>query len=590
MSDSSDDEYGPITASWGTQAPVEEPAKPEGWDSLVDPNVKVGPNDVGSGNLHRRGTNYKPIDEELILARRKNIQVPKQKMLEAIRETELSLGLPESKEKPRKGKPKKKLTGKPASDKFSYTKPYTPTTNYVSAPPPPSTTRPPPPPSTNGSTWANTNLVDTPFWEKKDNAPPTIQSYNHSNSKQAVDNKAWAAAVKEVVSDPDDVNDNSPTGWVIADKFSKASNAERARPAAKVTWASNNDVDNSVNDNWGTVRTQDHSENKWGYVRAGDPGKDEAQPSWTSSQPQTLTTNHQGANGDKSSGSDWQAAANNWNTPMPAEAPASSSNGNDWGSANKEPKWGTTTSNDWTASSTATANSTATTTPTPTNATGTWGSYNNQQQNGDWGASNVNTASNWGSNSTATTTTPNTYSNDQHIPSDKPSWLNSIPDKRPESQSSRFSDPYKQRYSEVPIDIPEPVNYRRDGRIAPLKTAPPPPPENSLLITIKVELSESIKVMVDIRELDDPYQLAVNFGTKNNVNSPKVIEALTKLFTAQKELGLKKKNQRLQRRVLPKNYDNVYSNQSSPNTKFSTYSRPPSAAPSPTPFTRKVYY
>lgn len=172
MSDS-DEEYGPITTSWGTQAPV-EPAKPEGWDSLIDPSVKVGPNDVGSGNLHRRGTNFKPINEELILAQRKNIQVPKKKMLEAIRATEMTLGLPETKEKPRKAKPKKK-SGKPTLDKFSHSKPHAPTTNYIPLPPsttrpPPSTTRPPPPATDgNSSSWLNTNLVDTPFWEKKIN-------------------------------------------------------------------------------------------------------------------------------------------------------------------------------------------------------------------------------------------------------------------------------------------------------------------------------------------------------------------------------------------------------------------------------------
>ncbi|KAK4521514.1 protein transport protein gos1 [Mucor velutinosus] len=564
MSDSSDEEYGPITASWGTQVPVEEPAKSEGWDSLIDPNVKVGPNDVGSGNLHRRGTNYKPINEEIILARRKNIQVPKEKMLEAIRETELSLGLPESKEKPRKGKPKKKPTGKPkkkptgkpAPAKCSNTRPYTPTTNYVSAPPPPSTTRPPPPPSTNGSSWSNTNLVDTPFWEKKSNTPPTIQAYNKLNSKPAVDNTDWAAAVKDVVPNPDGLNDSSPAGWVIADKSNKASNAEKTKPAAKVTWTSNKDEDISANNNRGTVKAQDRPENKWGHAKAGDPGKDERQPSWGSSQTQALTTSNQGADSAKSIGNDWQAAANNWITPTPTEAPTITSNNNDWISASKESNWETTTNNKWTASSTTTT----TTTKAPTNPTDAWGAYFNRQQNGDWTSPNANKASNWGSNRTATTTTTNTYPNDHHIPSDKPSWLNSIPDRLSESQSSRFSNPRKQRYSEVPIDIPEPVNYRRDGRITPLKTALPPPPENSLLITIKVELSESIKVMVDIRELDDPYKLAVDFGAKNNVNSPKVIEALTKLFAAQKELGLKKKNQRLRRRVQPKNYDNVYSN------------------------------
>lgn len=390
--------------------------------------------------------------------------------------------------------------------------------------------------------------------------------------------------MKEVVSNSDDMSGSNPTGWVIADKLNKASNAEKAKPTAKAAWAPNNDVDNSVNDKWGAVRAQDHSENKWGYVKAGDLDNDKTQASWESPQSRASTANSKGANNDKSAGSNWQTAANNWNTPTLTEAPAVSSNNSDWKLAGSDSNWGTSVSNEWAASSTATTNFTAT--AAPTNPTDAWGSFDNQQQNGGQASPNVN----WDFNGTATTTTTTTYSNDQHIPSNKPSWLNSIPYKRPESQSSRFSNPHKQRYSEVPIDIPEPVNYRRDGRITPLKTAPPPPPENSLLISIKVELSESIKVMVDIRELDDPYKLAVDFGASNNINSPKVIEALTKLFTAQKELGLKKKNQRLQRRVQPKNYGNVYSNQSSPPTKFSTYSRPPPTAPSPAPFARKVYY
>ncbi|KAI8637056.1 hypothetical protein BD408DRAFT_425228 [Parasitella parasitica] len=155
----SDEEYGPIAATWGNQVPVQ----PAGWHSLVDPDVKIGPNDVGSGNLHRRGTNYKPIDEELILAHRKNIQVSKKTMMEAIRTTELTLGLPESKEKPRKGKPKKK-----AADRFLQPKPHPLATSHIPPPPPPSTTRIPPS-AANGvsSSWLNSNLVDTPFWEKK---------------------------------------------------------------------------------------------------------------------------------------------------------------------------------------------------------------------------------------------------------------------------------------------------------------------------------------------------------------------------------------------------------------------------------------
>jgi hypothetical protein len=174
MSDSdSDAEYGPLTATWGSQAsPVATSthsdtikAETAGWDSLIDPNIKTGPNDLGSGNLHRRGANFKPIDEELILAQRLNIQIPKKKMLDAIRQTEKNLGLPEDKNT-RKGKSKKKKATAATSspDRFLH--------RNNSAPPPkkepvPSTIRPPPPASSN-SNWLQSNLVDTPFWEKKE--------------------------------------------------------------------------------------------------------------------------------------------------------------------------------------------------------------------------------------------------------------------------------------------------------------------------------------------------------------------------------------------------------------------------------------
>lgn len=394
---------------------------------------------------------------------------------------------------------------------------------------------------------------------------------------KTIDSNDWASAVKEVTSDQPVAQDDSPTEWTMSSKV----NPEKTKPAVSVTWGSSNETDNAAVDSWGSVKTQGFTENKWGYAKAGEAREAEAptDTNWASNQPQSLTPNGQWANFDKSNKTEWQSTTNNRQTPAPRDAPADTSNKNDWGSGSTDNNWGTTNNNNWASSSAATN----TTNYTTNASTESWGSTNGQS--GNWGVDSANESSTtWGS----TTSTINNNS-DQHIPSNKPSWLNSIPDKQ--SQSSRFSNPHKQRYSEVPIDIPEPVNYRRDGRITPLRTAPPPPPENSLLITIMVEMSDTIKVPVDIRELDNPYQLAVDFGTKNNVNSPKVIDALTKLFTGQKELGLKKKNQKLQRRVQPKNYDNVYNsnNQSSP-SKYSTYSRPSSASSSPAPFARKVYY
>ncbi|KAI8137346.1 hypothetical protein BJV82DRAFT_357151 [Fennellomyces sp. T-0311] len=69
-SEGSDDEYGPIATSWGDQTKA-EPEKPAAdWSSLENPNAKLGPSGLGSGDLHRKGRNYKPIDESLILQQR----------------------------------------------------------------------------------------------------------------------------------------------------------------------------------------------------------------------------------------------------------------------------------------------------------------------------------------------------------------------------------------------------------------------------------------------------------------------------------------------------------------------------------------
>lgn len=176
MNDSdSDDEYGPITATWGLQTPSSTSTTNEsnatetaGWDSLLDPNIKAGPNDLGSGNLHRRGTNFKPIDEKLILAKRLNIQIPKQKMLEAIRQTEKSLGLPEDKSARKGGKTNnKKKKPKADSSPAKFSRRNNGTLPRKSVEPVPSTIRPPPPGSTN-TNWLQSDLVDTPFWEEKE--------------------------------------------------------------------------------------------------------------------------------------------------------------------------------------------------------------------------------------------------------------------------------------------------------------------------------------------------------------------------------------------------------------------------------------
>lgn len=184
----------------------------------------------------------------------------------------------------------------------------------------------------------------------------------------------------------------------------------------------------------------------------------------------------------------------------------------------------------------------------------------------------------------------NTTLNNNTIPSSRPSWLSSIPTKESHQQQQyqgRFSNPSKQRYSDnAPVDS-RPSNYRSDQPPT-LTIAPPPPPENNLLVSINVELSDTLKVSVDIRELDEPRELAKKFGRENHIDAVHILEALQKLFTAQKEMALKKKQLKLQRRVYPNRYsqsrpNNVHTKQSYSSSSFVAPSSPP-------PFTRKVYY
>lgn len=384
------------------------------------------------------------------------------------------------------------------------------------------------------------------------------------SSSKSVSSNDWALAVKEVTSDLHKNQDDSLNEWFVSSKMDKSAIYEKSKSTATVTWGSSAEADDAVNND--DISRSVRAENKWGSARTeSTTSKVNADAGRRPTQPQsTLSKTKKGVNIEISGKTD-RPSTNDRQTSRPTIAAAN----NDWGSASNKNSWGVVDNNDWPISS---IDSTA-----------------------KWEVDDANGSTTWNSFSASASVIPpnnNNNNNNQHIPSDKPPWLNSIPDKQPpQSQFSRFSNPRKQRYSESPIDIPEPVNYRRDGRLTPLRTAPPPPPENSLLITIEIELSDNVKVPVEIRELDDPHQLATDFIAKNNITAPNVIGALTKLITTQKETSLKKKNQRLQRRVQPKNYDNVYNNNPS---KFSTYySRSSSTAPSSSSsssFTRKVYY
>ncbi|KAI8062317.1 uncharacterized protein B0P05DRAFT_556524 [Gilbertella persicaria] len=144
---SDDSEYAPIEAtSWGNQTISADGTTNvnltvSGWESLIDPNIKVKEGGIGSGQLHRKGRNFQPIDEQYIIDRR--------------------LGKPVPSTSGKKKKGGKKGPKPPSSA------PPTPKRR----PPPSSSLKPPSSSAYRGreaivsGPWASTELTSTPFWE-----------------------------------------------------------------------------------------------------------------------------------------------------------------------------------------------------------------------------------------------------------------------------------------------------------------------------------------------------------------------------------------------------------------------------------------
>ncbi|KAI8331341.1 hypothetical protein BC941DRAFT_438909 [Chlamydoabsidia padenii] len=157
--DEEDDDYAPLQmGAWGAQPtgdqadanaiqmpnwndrPTDETPSltftTDGWKKLIDPTVVVK-SGIGSGNLHRKGANYRPVDEQYILNQRLKIG---------------SSPLPGSKKKSRGGKKKKAKAPPP---------PFPPSLAHRPVGKPvPSSHRPP----LAQSAWGS-QLASTPFWE-----------------------------------------------------------------------------------------------------------------------------------------------------------------------------------------------------------------------------------------------------------------------------------------------------------------------------------------------------------------------------------------------------------------------------------------
>ncbi|KAG2237515.1 hypothetical protein INT48_005551, partial [Thamnidium elegans] len=416
MSDSEDD-YGPIDTSWGLQTSnPTTPNESKGWDSLVDPNIKIGPNGLGSGDLHRKGRNFKPIEEEYILAQRLNKPPPKKTLSKTTNKRDTAGR--------RDVKHKKKPEGNGS--------------RHIQQSNPLSTIRVPKPTTEeNGaSKWLQSSLVDEPFWEKK---------------------KVYDIFFEATIPPP-----TIPTPPKTS--FQRREFGIRPKPKVESVWTK-------------PVIEKEVEQPLWGVVdKEVQPFEDKG---WE---------NH-------------TIPENGWNTKTNI---SNNNNNNGWGGQSNA-GWGEETISDWAPIEKNTK---------PTNST---------------------------------------------IPMSKPSWLNnSIPSygnnmrSPPQHQQSRFSNPSKQKYSEhAPVDVPKPSNYRPESMPIVLNTAPPPPPENNVLITVVLQLSDNLTVSVEVRELDDPMDLAQQVGKNNNIQVESVIAALAKFLASQKSMALKKKQITLQRRVFP---------------------------------------
>ncbi|OBZ90102.1 hypothetical protein A0J61_01871, partial [Choanephora cucurbitarum] len=171
---SDDSEYAPIEATaWGSQSIAADGTTNvnltvQGWESLIDPNIKVKDGGIGSGQLHRQGRNFQPIDEQMIIDRR--------------------LGKPvaSTSGKKKRGKKGPRPMGHPSSappggKKKPFAAPLKPVSSSAYRAREAITTGP----------WASAELASTPFWE----SPANRTNSGTSASKYATPSAPSSAPV-----------------------------------------------------------------------------------------------------------------------------------------------------------------------------------------------------------------------------------------------------------------------------------------------------------------------------------------------------------------------------------------------------------
>jgi hypothetical protein len=157
-----DDSYEDIDmAAWGDNKKEEV-----GWHTLVDPSFKVKAGGIGSGDLHRRGGNFKPVSEQFILSQRLKKGIPA-----------TSSGTKKKKKKKSKSSTVAAPAAKPVLIAGNRNRPYVPVKLT-------SVTQRAPIKDPNATAWGKLPLSSTPFWEekgtKKEEEQVKLQSQIHS--------------------------------------------------------------------------------------------------------------------------------------------------------------------------------------------------------------------------------------------------------------------------------------------------------------------------------------------------------------------------------------------------------------------------
>ncbi|KAG2181036.1 hypothetical protein INT43_008618 [Umbelopsis isabellina] len=196
--DTEDEEWdAPITASWGVPAAAaaapeaqdqtSETADVNGWHQIADPNAKIRADGVGAGNLHRKGKNFQPVDEQHILNQRLGKAIPKSKTKQiavAKKATKVSIQPiagnkpPHVLSVPGTGK---KAAKKARSSALSAAAERARAVERAAAAKQPAKHMANPDPHVNSVWKAGTSLADTPFWEQASSrqsihAPPTTKA------------------------------------------------------------------------------------------------------------------------------------------------------------------------------------------------------------------------------------------------------------------------------------------------------------------------------------------------------------------------------------------------------------------------------